>query len=132
MTHIGDPVPRRDGNQKVTGAARYAADHQIPKLAHAAVVQSTIARGTILKIHDHAALRMPGVLAVITHENALRLQPPGDYSSGGEYSEHHHPLQDNEIYFDGQYVAVVLPRRGRRLAMQRPVSRFIIRSNGRH
>ena len=66
MTHVGDPVPRRDGNQKVTGAARYAADHQIPKLAHAAVVQSTIARGTILKIHDQAALRMPGVLAVIT------------------------------------------------------------------
>ncbi|MBV8731139.1 MAG: xanthine dehydrogenase family protein molybdopterin-binding subunit, partial [Acidobacteriia bacterium] len=105
---IGDPVSRKDGVLKAIGAATYAADHQIPKLAYAAVVQSTIAKGTILEIDDRAAMHMPGVLAVITYKNAPRLQPPGDYSSGGEYSEHHHPLQDPTIYYNGQYVAVVV------------------------
>ena len=45
---VGKPLNRIDGRQKVTGTARYAAEFDFPNLAHAVVVQSTIARGVIV------------------------------------------------------------------------------------
>ena len=44
---IGEPVDRVDGPLKVTGAALYPSDFTFPDLAHAVLVQSTIAAGTI-------------------------------------------------------------------------------------
>ena len=70
---IGQPVSRVDGRQKVTGAASYAAEFEAPKLAHAAVVRSTIANARITSIHTSEAERAAGVLAVVTHRNAPRL-----------------------------------------------------------
>ena len=72
-TSIGRPVNRVDGRQKVTGAAPYAAEFPPPRLAHAALVRSTIASGRIASIDTSAAERAPGVLTVITHRNAPRL-----------------------------------------------------------
>ena len=73
---IGAPISRVDGIGKVTGEAKYAADHGVPGLAHGHVVSSQIARGKILRIDATAALALPGVLRVFTHENALRLVSP--------------------------------------------------------
>jgi CO/xanthine dehydrogenase Mo-binding subunit len=42
---IGAPLERVDGRLKVTGAATYVAEQRVAGLAHAALVQSTIARG---------------------------------------------------------------------------------------
>jgi xanthine dehydrogenase YagR molybdenum-binding subunit len=46
----GQPVTRVDGRLKVTGKATYAADHAIPDHAYAALVCSTIARGTVERV----------------------------------------------------------------------------------
>lgn len=46
-TFIGRPVSRVDGRQKVTGGATYAAEFDVPGLAHGAVVRSTVANGRI-------------------------------------------------------------------------------------
>ena len=70
---LGDSVDRVDGPLKVTGAAPYPSDVTFPGLAHAVLVQSTIAAGTISRISTEAAQAAPGVLAVITHENAPAL-----------------------------------------------------------
>ena len=70
---IGDPVDRIDGPPKVTGAAQYPSDFTFPDLTHAVLVQSTIAAGTIRGIDVANAEAAPGVLAVITHENASAL-----------------------------------------------------------
>ncbi len=70
---IGDPVDRIDGPLKVTGAAPYPSDFTFPDLTHAVLVQSTIAAGTITGIDAAQAEAAPGVLAVITHENAPAL-----------------------------------------------------------
>jgi xanthine dehydrogenase YagR molybdenum-binding subunit len=102
---IGPGVDRVDGPRKVTGAARYPSDFDFPNLAHAALVRSTIAAGTIRGIATGAAESAPGVLAVLTHQNAPRLHrgrrnmmtPPPDP-----------PLQTAEIDHYGQYVAVVV------------------------
>ena len=63
---IGPPLSRFDGVLKVTGAARYAAEHFLPNLAHAIAVQSSIVRGRIQKISSTKALATAGVLDVIT------------------------------------------------------------------
>jgi CO/xanthine dehydrogenase Mo-binding subunit len=104
---IGDPVDRVDGPLKVTGAAPYPSDFTFPGLAHAVVVQSTIAAGTIRGIDAAEAEAAPGVLAVITHENAPALAE-GPMTPLGPSPPF--PLRDNRIVHHGQHVAVVVAR----------------------
>ncbi|HEY1608653.1 MAG TPA: xanthine dehydrogenase family protein molybdopterin-binding subunit, partial [Paraburkholderia sp.] len=66
---VGDALPRVDGRAKVTGAARYAAEHPAPGLVYGFAVGSPIATGRVSAIDASAALEMPGVLHVLTHEN---------------------------------------------------------------
>jgi xanthine dehydrogenase YagR molybdenum-binding subunit len=69
----GQPVTRVDGRLKVTGAARYAADNTAPNLVYAALVVSTVARGTVERIDPDAAVRHPDVLRVLTDLGGVRL-----------------------------------------------------------
>ena len=46
MTAIGDPIIRVDGRAKVTGAAKYAAEFELPHTAQAVMVTSTVANGS--------------------------------------------------------------------------------------
>jgi xanthine dehydrogenase YagR molybdenum-binding subunit len=102
---IGAPVDRVDGPLKVTGAALYPSDFTFPDLTHAVLVQSTIAAGTIRGIHAAKAEAAPGVLAVITHENAPALVE-GPMTRLGPSPPF--PLKDNRILHQGQHVAVVV------------------------
>ena len=104
---IGDPVDRVDGPLKVTGAAPYPSDFTFPDLTHAVLVQSTIAAGTIRGIDAAEAEAAPGVLAVITHENAPALveAPMTPLGPSPPF-----PLRDNRILHQGQHVAVVVAR----------------------
>jgi xanthine dehydrogenase YagR molybdenum-binding subunit len=106
---IGAPVPRVDGPAKVTGAARYAAEFDLPTQAYAIIVTSTIGRGRVVAIETEAVARLPGVLEVLTHLNAPRL-PYAPYRSyvDPETGERLHVLQDDEVRFFGQPVAVVI------------------------
>ena len=103
---LGDPVDRVDGPLKVTGTAPYPSDVTFPSLAHAALVQSTIAAGTISGIDAGAAEAAPGVLAVITHENVPALAA-GPMTPFGPASPPF-PLRDNRIVHRGQHVAIVV------------------------
>ncbi len=71
--YLGKPISRIDGPAKVTGKARYAAEHKVDGLTYGVVVTSTIARGRISSVDTTAALAQPGVIGVVTHENAPRL-----------------------------------------------------------
>lgn len=106
---VGKAVTRVDGHRKVTGAAQYALDHTLENVAYAAGVFSTIGKGRITRIDTSAAMRMPGVMTVLTHENthdiyraAERLEP------GSHAGENRAPLSDDKIYYYGQFVAVVV------------------------
>jgi xanthine dehydrogenase YagR molybdenum-binding subunit len=107
-TVIGDPVDRVDGPHKVTGTAQYPSDFTFPDLTHAVLVQSTIASGTINAIDVAKAEAAPGVLAVITHENAPALvEGP---TARVDPSPTPRPLKDDRILYRGQHVAVVVAR----------------------
>ncbi|MFD9108539.1 xanthine dehydrogenase family protein molybdopterin-binding subunit [Streptomyces bottropensis] len=70
---VGTAHTRVEGRDKVTGAARYAGEIPFAGLVHGWLALSTVARGRIRSIETADALGMPGVLAVLTHENAPRL-----------------------------------------------------------
>ena len=72
---IGQPVSRIDGPLKTTGTARYAYERHdaVPNPAYGYVVGSAIAKGRIASIDLTAARVAPGVLAIVTAENAGKL-----------------------------------------------------------
>ncbi|MFF9091101.1 xanthine dehydrogenase family protein molybdopterin-binding subunit [Streptomyces sp. NPDC014991] len=71
---VGTGHTRVEGRAKVTGAARYAGEVPFADLAHGWLVLSTVARGRIRALDTEPVLAMPGVLAVLDHRNALRLE----------------------------------------------------------
>ncbi|MFI2758808.1 xanthine dehydrogenase family protein molybdopterin-binding subunit [Streptomyces echinatus] len=77
-TALGAPAERREGRQKVTGAARYAAEYALPGRAHAWPVPAAVARGRVTGVDTSAALALPGVLAVLTPGDAAGLAAPED------------------------------------------------------
>ena len=72
---VGQPVDRIDGRLKTTGRSPYAYERYdvAPNAAYGYVVGAAIAKGRILSIDATAALALPGVLAVVTAENAGKL-----------------------------------------------------------
>lgn len=66
FTAIGTRPVRHDGVDKVTGRANYGADLSLPGMLHAVVVRSPHAHARIRSIDASAALKVPGVKAVVT------------------------------------------------------------------
>ena len=104
MASIGQGIDRVDGRLKVTGRARYAAEFPVSDVVHAVLVQSTVGAGTITGFDIDAARAMPGVLAIITPDNAPKLAMKG----GSPQAVRGPLLQDNAVHFNGQHVAVVV------------------------
>jgi xanthine dehydrogenase YagR molybdenum-binding subunit len=100
---VGRAIDRVDGRAKVTGAARYAADNQIPGLLHGFLVLGTVARGEVTAIDTSAALAVSGVVAVYTHRDMPRLS-----SIGFPYPKGFIPMQDTRLHHNGQPVAYVV------------------------
>jgi xanthine dehydrogenase YagR molybdenum-binding subunit len=109
--YIGTPTSRVDGHAKVTGAAKYAAEFATANLAHGAVVTSTIAKGRIARIDASEALRVEGVLDVLTHENRPHMaSSPAAYKDdvAPEQGSPFRPLYDDKIMFSDQPIALVV------------------------
>jgi xanthine dehydrogenase YagR molybdenum-binding subunit len=75
LTHVGKPLDRIDGPLKTSGQARYAYERHdmAPDAAYGYVLGATIAKGRIKAIDTSKARAAPGVLAVVTHQNAGKL-----------------------------------------------------------
>ncbi|RYY62750.1 MAG: xanthine dehydrogenase family protein molybdopterin-binding subunit [Chitinophagaceae bacterium] len=112
MSETGKPISRIDGRMKVTGKATYAAEFNQPGMAYAFPVRSTIAKGSVTGIDDAVVKKEPGVLAVISYKNALKLKPldmAAQMKAGAAFlGENLVPLQDNKIRYTGQFIAVVV------------------------
>ncbi len=109
---VGAPTRRTDGREKVTGAARYAAEAPIPKAAFGYILPSTIAKGLIKSIDTSVAEKAIGVIAILTPLNMPKLH-------GGHSGDSRAPFSDMNILYAGQHVAVVVadtPERARHAA----------------
>jgi xanthine dehydrogenase YagR molybdenum-binding subunit len=112
-TSVGKPIERVDGRRKITGAAKYAAEFKYDRLAHAVLLQSTIAKGRIVAIDAAAARKAPGVLAVLSHENSPKFRqagsgPKAQPTQSGKLGEDRLPFADDVVHYAGQHVALVV------------------------
>lgn len=98
---IGEAVSRIDGFLKVTGTANYAMDFPVKNAAYGYLFKSETAAGKILSIDAGAAEKAPGVIAVITHKNALKTK-----SSRGVRGDA--ILQDDGVEYWGENIGVVV------------------------
>jgi xanthine dehydrogenase YagR molybdenum-binding subunit len=104
---VGTSHVRLEGREKVTGAARYAADIPFDGLAHGWVVLSTVASGRIRSLGVDAVLAMPGVIGVVSHANAPRLNPEaGLFGPDGSLQL----LQDDRVPHVGRAIALVVAK----------------------
>jgi xanthine dehydrogenase YagR molybdenum-binding subunit len=104
---LGARLSRVDGIAKIRGAAPYALEHHPANLAHAVLVQSTIAAGRVRAIDATAAEAAPGVLLVVTPDNALPLKTPTNWLGVKPSDGPYHPLA-HDITFYGQHIAAVV------------------------
>ncbi|MDB6025976.1 MAG: aldehyde oxidase and xanthine dehydrogenase molybdopterin binding [Verrucomicrobiales bacterium] len=92
---VGKPVDRIDGPLKTTGTAKYAYEHHdvAPDTAYGYVIGSAIAKGRITSINLNEAKAAPGVLAIVTADNAGKLGK-GELNTakllGGPEIQHYH------------------------------------------
>jgi len=95
LNEVGRPHDRIDGPLKTTGTAPYAYEwhDEAPNAAYGYVIGSAIAKGRITSMDVQAAQKAPGVLAVITAENAGKLGKGEKNAAtllGGPKIEHYH------------------------------------------
>ncbi|KQT44578.1 dehydrogenase [Aureimonas sp. Leaf454] len=106
-SNIGQPLTRREGMLKVTGAATFAADNHPPGMLYAVVATSTIARGEVVFLDEAAARAHPGVVEVMTPANRPPLASDPDEKSN-PFMFRMDLLQNTGVRYPGQPVALVV------------------------
>src|SRR2546428_11627668 len=121
---LGKPVPRKEDARLVTGKSCYSDDFKLPGQAYACMVRSPHAHARIRRIDSASAMKVPGVIAVLTGEDAaadgLRPIPhrpvptnphevPLRSRDGSEFFiAPHSPLPTDRARFVGEAVALVI------------------------
>ncbi|WP_103348940.1 xanthine dehydrogenase family protein molybdopterin-binding subunit [Amycolatopsis sp. CA-128772] len=96
-------ITRLDAPLKVTGQAKYGADHNFAGMAYGYVVLSTIAHGEIEAMDFTAVRAAPGVLGVYSPFDPLPLRTPTTM-----FGEAWVPLQDKKVTYYGQPIGFVV------------------------
>jgi xanthine dehydrogenase YagR molybdenum-binding subunit len=97
---IGAPLSRIEGPQKVMGTAPYAYEHHVENPLYLYPLHSDIARGRVARMDASEAETLPGVIAVISHQNVPTLADTSDRELA--------ILQSDEVAFRGQFVGAVV------------------------
>ncbi len=111
VNYIGTGTSRVDGRAKVTGEAKYAGEFNASGLLYGSVIESTIPKGRIARIDASEALRVEGVIEVLTHQNRPRMAESDEAwkdDVAPEEGSPFRPLYNDKIKFSGQPVALVL------------------------
>jgi xanthine dehydrogenase YagR molybdenum-binding subunit len=101
---LGASLPRQEGPAKVTGAARYAADHGADGMLYGVLVGAPVPAGRLRGIDARAGRGVPGVTHVLTHAEMPKLaEPPVPPAASVRV-----PMQDDKILYEGEPIAIVL------------------------
>ena len=104
---IGKSVRRGDVVEKITGSARYAGDVRLPGMLFARTLRSTIAHANIRRIDASKARALPGVKAVLTHEDVPRVLHYGSPAPRNASLACDQYILDSKVRYWGESVAVV-------------------------
>ena len=75
MDTIGKSIPRIDALDKVTGRAAYVGDLEVPGMLHGKILRSPLPHAVVKEIDVRKALKLPGVVAVLTRDDLEGLDP---------------------------------------------------------
>ena len=103
LKQVGQPLPRSDARDKVSGRAIYGPDIVRPGMLHAKVLRSPRAHARIVSIDAAAARAMPGVRAVLTHDDI----PPGVVQFYGYYIKDQPLVATDVVRYAGDIVCAV-------------------------
>src|SRR5205085_8779489 len=111
---VGHATPRIDAVERVTGKAKYTGDIQLPGMLYARVLRSPHPHARIIRIDTSKARALPGVKAIVTHENCKVVWGAGGISGGQQYNDevkkitkHRRYAFNNPVRFVGDPVAAV-------------------------
>jgi CO/xanthine dehydrogenase Mo-binding subunit len=111
---VGHATPRIDAVERVTGRAKYTNDVQLPDMLYAKVLRSPHPHARIRSIDTSRAEALPGVKAILTHENCQVVWGSGSIAGGQQYSDevkkitaHRRFAFNNPVRFVGEPVAAI-------------------------
>jgi len=110
---IGKSPVRADAWEKVRGRPIYAADFSLPGMLHSRIVRSPYSSARIVRIDVEAARALPGVVAVLTHEdvprNEMRMELPGRMAeaTAGAVLAFQPVLASDRVRFHGEPVVAI-------------------------
>jgi CO/xanthine dehydrogenase Mo-binding subunit len=111
---VGRPTPRIDAVDRVTGRATYTRDVTLPGMLYARVLRSPHPHARIRRIDTTKAAALPGVKAIITHENCNIVWGAGGIAGGRQYVDEVKAITkqrryafNNPVRFVGDPVAAV-------------------------
>jgi xanthine dehydrogenase YagR molybdenum-binding subunit len=106
---VGLPLDRVDGHLKVTGRATYAYEYAAQgSAAYGFIVSASIGKGRILEVDASDAERAPGVLLVLTKDNAPPQSPWGPVDLPDRFARAEPALNTDEVLYFGFPVAFVV------------------------
>ncbi len=111
---VGHSTPRIDAVERVSGKATYSRDVQLPGMLFAGVLRSPHPHARIRSIDVSKAKALPGVRAVLTHENCRVVWGAGSIAGGVQYNDEMKRITkqrryafNNPVRFVGEPVAAV-------------------------
>ena len=109
VSPIGRPLDRVDGALKVTGRAKYAFEYAAQgEAAYGFIVSAVIGKGRVAGVDVRDAERAPGVLLVLTQDNAPPQTPWGPVDLPDRFARAEPALDTDEVRYFGFPVAFVV------------------------
>lgn len=102
---MGDSRLRKEDARFIQGKGTYVDDIKMPNMVYMDIVRSPLAHARIKSINKEAALKIPGVLAVLTAEDLKPLKLHWMPTLAGDVAA---VLADEKVHFQMQEVAVVI------------------------
>jgi putative selenate reductase molybdopterin-binding subunit len=114
LTTVGHATPRIDAALRVSGKANYTGDVRLPGMLYARVLRSPHPHARIRSIDIARARALPGVKAILTHENCQVVWGAGSVAGGQQYNDDIKKITrqrryafNNPVRFVGEPVAAV-------------------------
>jgi 4-hydroxybenzoyl-CoA reductase subunit alpha len=105
LDYIGKRILRKDGPDKATGRAVYTVDVQLQNQLVGRILRSPHPHAQILNIDTSRALRVPGVRAIVTCDDTLRIKH--GFVETPRYPPEQYPLAHDRVRYVGEEIAAV-------------------------
>jgi len=104
---VGKDYQKTDAFDKITGAAKFCSDMTVPRMLHAKVLRSPYPHAIVTKIDASDALKLPGVKAVLTHDDVPKILYNRDYHTVWDTLERDNYILEKKARYVGDKIAAV-------------------------